>query len=73
MSQARIMSSPCRYFSFMSRKKEDSSEEVVRGRCVLLFTGMEISEEQRKQAISNARRAKQGKNKSKYIFATFMS
>lgn len=29
---------------------------------------MEISEEQRKQAIVNARRAKQGKSKSKQIF-----
>lgn len=29
---------------------------------------MEISEEQRKQAIVNARRAKQGKNKSKEVF-----
>lgn len=69
MSQARIMTSPCRYFSFLSRRKEDGSEEVVREVCSV-FTGMEISEEQRKQAITNARRAKQGKNKSTFIFAT---
>lgn len=36
--------------------------------CVCFLAGMEISEEQRKQAIVNARRAKQGKNKSKKIF-----
>lgn len=30
-----------------------------------MFVGIEISEEQRKQAIINARRAKQGKKKSK--------
>lgn len=35
------------------------------------FTGMEISEEQRKQAIVNARRAKQGKNKSKNVNSTY--
>lgn len=33
-----------------------------------MCAGMEISEEQRKLAIVNARRAKQGKNKSKEIF-----
>lgn len=32
------------------------------------LAGMEISEEQRKQAIVNARRAKQGKSKSKQMF-----
>lgn len=32
-----------------------------------MCAGMEISEEQRKLAIVNARRAKQGKNKSKEI------
>lgn len=32
---------------------------------------MEISEEQRKQAIINARRAKQGKNKSRNVFSTY--
>lgn len=33
-----------------------------------MCAGMEISEERRKLAIVNARRAKQGKNKSKGIF-----
>lgn len=35
------------------------------------FAGMEISEEQRKQAIANARRVKQGKGNSKFLFSTF--
>lgn len=56
------------------KNKEDGSEEDVTGwkycdrKVCSLFTGMEISEEQRKQAILNARRAKQG-NKSRNVFS----